>query len=367
MSEAVGVAGEGGGGLEPALEHQIAEQRASLEEIEEALRRGHDEDLAQLQAQLRQCIKDSEAALLELKRGRLLADVKKLEGSTHTAQSSQGDGDEDDDQCSTSAGGSSEDCDSDQEIELDPFYVEEAMSMDRKAVLRAADEGAQTDTLHFAAWESHSRGVASKLMAKMGYVQGEGLGRERQGAVAAPISGRKICKKGLGADHADGKGPGRKKARGGKRERLKKKHQKYKDGVEQRRDEANQDELAGTPGLFSVISKATGDKSEAASVVKKAATSSSVLGEPVVTQNSSAIGGDRKSLVGHQDHVASCRKKVSGLMRAVERNGSAKVLKRAAESQLATAVKQLREAEGREAKLAADIKKKEDFNRWVRF
>ena len=42
----------------------------------------------------------------------------------------------------------------------------------------AAAVGAHTDTKHFAQWEKHGRGVASRLMAKSGYVQGTGLGRQ---------------------------------------------------------------------------------------------------------------------------------------------------------------------------------------------
>ena len=52
--------------------------------------------------------------------------------------------------------------------------------------LQAAAAGPQTDTAHFACWEAHTRGVGSKLMAAMGYRQGQGLGPHNAGA-AAPI------------------------------------------------------------------------------------------------------------------------------------------------------------------------------------
>jgi hypothetical protein len=42
---------------------------------------------------------------------------------------------------------------------------------------QAAAAGRQTDTAHFADWEVHSRGIASKLLARMGFVRGKGLGR----------------------------------------------------------------------------------------------------------------------------------------------------------------------------------------------
>ena len=53
--------------------------------------------------------------------------------------------------------------------------------------MQAAAAGPQTDTAHFADWESHTRGIGSSLMARMGYVKGSGLGAEGRTGIAQPL------------------------------------------------------------------------------------------------------------------------------------------------------------------------------------
>lgn len=42
----------------------------------------------------------------------------------------------------------------------------------------AAEAGPHTAAGHFADWEVHSRGIASKLLTQMGYAAGRGLGKQ---------------------------------------------------------------------------------------------------------------------------------------------------------------------------------------------
>lgn len=61
----------------------------------------------------------------------------------------------------------------------------------RNCSVQAVRAGPQTDTIHFATWEAHTRGVGSKLMAAMGYRKGSCLGVRRDGS-AVPIEVRSL-------------------------------------------------------------------------------------------------------------------------------------------------------------------------------
>lgn len=65
--------------------------------------------------------------------------------------------------------------------------------------LSVATPGAASMALGFAKFEQHTRGVGSRLMARMGWVEGMGLGAQKQGRAEPVQALRRPKNLGLGA------------------------------------------------------------------------------------------------------------------------------------------------------------------------
>uniref|UniRef100_A0A0D9YZJ1 Zinc finger CCCH domain-containing protein 18 n=1 Tax=Oryza glumipatula TaxID=40148 RepID=A0A0D9YZJ1_9ORYZ len=215
--------------------------------------------------------------------------------------------------------------------------------------------GVQTETAIFAKWEHHTRGVASKMMAKMGYREGMGLGVSGQGMLD-PIPVKVLPPK-QSLDHAvaasevnDSVGPGKKRSRGGKRKREKK-------FAEQARAAKAEEERS----VFSFInSQLVGQDVAEGSAVKSKKDSS---GEA----NGHAKKEDRRSLLAYDDEVKELRSRVEKLEEMMKRNRKDKAFYEAASKKLKQTRKALADAEATHASATNAVARKEKEKKWLKF
>uniref|UniRef100_A0ACD5YVG3 Uncharacterized protein n=2 Tax=Avena sativa TaxID=4498 RepID=A0ACD5YVG3_AVESA len=219
--------------------------------------------------------------------------------------------------------------------------------------------GVQSETVIFAKWEQHTRGMASKMMAKMGYREGMGLGVSGQGMVD-PIPVKVLPPK-QSLDHAlaptageDGgsKVRDKKRTRGGKRKRDKKFAELARAAKAEEAERSvfsfmnsqlvNQDAAQGSAGKARKESPGQGN------------------GQPKKEDN-------RRSLLAYDDEVKDLKSQVGKLEEMVKRNRKDKAVHEAASRKLEQTRKALVDAEATHASATNAVARKDKEKKWLKF
>ncbi|KAG9455838.1 hypothetical protein H6P81_000346 [Aristolochia fimbriata] len=221
-----------------------------------------------------------------------------------------------------------------------------------------SQRGVQTDTTIFADWEHHTRGIASRMMANMGYRQGMGLGVLGQGMVN-PVSVKVLPPK-QSLDHAitssemkdDTAGTRhRKRSRGGKRKREK----KFAEAARAARAKEE-----NHPDVFNFINNQLGMQNETQQRIGKKQGEGSEGRKREKKE-------DRRSLVAYDDEVKDLRQQVEKLEEMVGRNLKDKVVYEAFSRKLEVTRKALVDAEAAHASASSAVVSKEKEKRWLKF
>ncbi|KAJ8751810.1 hypothetical protein K2173_026001 [Erythroxylum novogranatense] len=215
--------------------------------------------------------------------------------------------------------------------------------------------GVQTETAIFAKWENHTRGIASKMMANMGYREGMGLGVAGQGMLD-PIS-VKVLKPKQSLDHAleSQKGEGTKENLGKKRSRGGKRKQEKKLAAALR---AIEDEEEMRPDVFSLINSQLAMHGKALNNGSAKKQLNKGPGEKKV---------DRRDLIAYDDEIKDLQLRVGKLEEMASRNKKEKVVYEAAMRKLNETRKALAEAEATRSSASTAVASREKEKRWLKF
>ncbi|KDO67389.1 hypothetical protein CISIN_1g010937mg [Citrus sinensis] len=217
--------------------------------------------------------------------------------------------------------------------------------------------GVRNDTVVFAKWENHTRGIASKMMANMGYREGMGLGASGQG-ILDPVAVKVLPPK-QSLDHAvelhqskEGKDEKqrKKRSRGGRRKREK----KFAEAVRAARDEEE-----SRPDVFSLINNQL-------RVHHETINGSS----PKMQQHKGSVKEkkiSRRDLVAYDDEIKDLRVRVVKLEEMVNRNKNEKAVFEAAMRKLNETRKALAQAEAAQASASHEVSSREKEKRWLKF
>ncbi|KAL8108776.1 hypothetical protein AgCh_025021 [Apium graveolens] len=223
--------------------------------------------------------------------------------------------------------------------------------------------GIQTETAVFAKWENHTRGIASKMMASMGYSEGMGLGATGQGIVD-PISLRVLPSR-QSLDYAlESRENGEKHINGEKNINIEKKRSR---GGKRKRDKkfaaaarAAKEAEEPSPDVFNLINTQLAKHSEA----------SSGGGSGKKQQNKSSKKGnneDRRALVAYNDEVKELRMRIEKLEEMVTRNKNEKAVYEAAMRKLYETQNALKQVEAAHASAFSALSSEEREKKWLKF
>lgn len=213
--------------------------------------------------------------------------------------------------------------------------------------------GVQTDTAIFATWENHTRGIASKMMANMGYREGMGLGASGQGMLD-PILAKVLPPK-QSLDNAvkfvekdENKETGlKKRTRGGKRKRDK----KLAEAAKAAEDEED------SKDVFSLINTQLAMHGQIMNSGKKQQSK----------ENGEGKKEDRRALLAYEDEIKNLKMQAEKLEEMVNRNKREKVVHDAAMRKLNETRKAIADAEEARASTSNALSRKEKEKKWLKF
>ncbi|XP_020587970.1 zinc finger CCCH domain-containing protein 18 [Phalaenopsis equestris] len=271
-----------------------------------------------------------------------------LSMSEYADVTSSSDGDDEDSLSNESSSSSDEDNFANGSVHRGIGFLESSASL----------RGIQTETAVFAKWEHHTRGIASKMMANMGYRKGMGLGAAGQGTLD-PISVRVLPSR-QSLDHAlasnekeeNSVGRGRKRSRGGRRKQEKK--------IAEAERVAKAEEEEETDVFSFINNHLTGLNAASSNVGSK-------VKRRVGDSEDKVKVEDRRSLVAYEDEVKELRIRVEKIEEMVNRNRKEKAVFEAASRKLVEARKLLADAEAAHVSASNAVMSKEKEKRWLKF
>ncbi|OIT32870.1 PREDICTED: zinc finger CCCH domain-containing protein 18 [Nicotiana attenuata] len=218
----------------------------------------------------------------------------------------------------------------------------------------ALQRGVQTETTLFTKWENHTRGIASRMMANMGYREGMGLGASGQGMVD-PIPVKVLPRKqsldhAVGNQKAEDEDKGKKRSRGGKRKREK----KFAAAAR-----AAKEEEESRPDVFTLINNQLAVHGET--------TNNGAVKRQQSKTNREEKKEDRRALVAYDDEIKELRIRAQKLEEMMQRNRNEKLVYEAAMRKLNETRKAIASAEAAHASASNAVHSKEKEKRWLKF